>query len=156
MGGDAVSKDDEGVSGGGSAVRKAKRHINGFINYLFTTYDVPRIPVRVKYGYDVVKTPSGAGFGVYIENSDGTNPCIYVGCGKLGKSVTMKCIAHEFVHYMQSLHNRGWNSLPEIESDAEYWAEALFNQYRINKKSKQICIEGVANIWESKPEAGVL
>ena len=91
---------------------------------------------------------------IYIENEDGSNPCIYVGCGKLGKGVTMECIAHEFVHYLQSLHGRGWNDIENAEIDAEYWAQALFNQYKINKKSTRMRVIGVGNIWEGKPKEG--
>ena len=38
----------------------------------------------------------------------------------------------------------------EIEEDAEYWAQALLNQYIINKKSKTMRIDGVGDIWERK------
>ena len=131
-------------------MKKAKRDINRFINYLFATYDVPRIPVHVMYGYETIATPNGYGFGLYTEDADGSNARIYVGYGKLGKSTTMHCIAHEFVHYMQSLHGREMNNSEENEVDAEYWANALLNQFLINRKSKKMHIDGVAEIWESK------
>ena len=92
MAGDTVPEADKGVSVSGGVMRRAKRHINGFINHLFGMYKVPRIPVCVTYGYQVVATPNGMGFGVYIENEDGANARIYVGNGKLGKKVTMECI----------------------------------------------------------------
>lgn len=117
-------------------MRKAKRHINGFINYLFAAYKVPRIPVRVHYGFDVMETENGVGFGVYTQEKDGFNPRIDVGCGKYGSGVTMECIAHEFVHYLQQLNGRGYDNPDALEEDAEYWAQALYNQYRINKKAR--------------------
>ena len=136
-------------------MKKSKRHVKNFINYLFEAYKVPRIPVRVHWGYDVVETPGGAGFGVYMENADGSNPCIHVGCGKLGTGVAMECIAHEFVHYMQHLNKRGWNNIPELEEEAEYYANALYNQYRINKKSKTMRIDGLANVGQGRKREGV-
>ena len=147
---DTVPEADKGVSVSEGVMRRAKRHINGFINHLFWMYKVPRIPVRVTYGYQVVETPNGMGFGVYTENPDGTDARIYVGNGKLGKRVTMGCIAHEFVHYLQSLHGRQMIDGTEIEEDAEYWAQALLHQYIINKKSKTMRIDGVGDIWERK------
>lgn len=136
-------------------MKKSKRHVKNFINYLFEAYKVPRIPVRVHWGYDVVETPGGTGFGVYIENADGSNPCIHVGCGKLGTGATMECIAHEFVHYMQHLHGRGWENIPALEEEAEYYAYALYNQYRINKKSKTMRVDGLADVWQGPELEGV-
>lgn len=133
-------------------MRRAKRHIAGFINHLFNVYNVPRIPVHVHYGYDVVDTPNGSGFGVYSENKDGSDACIHVGCGKLGKSAAMECIAHEFVHYLQQLKGRGYDNPTALEEDAEYWAQALYNQYRINKKSKTMRVDGLSEVWREKPE----
>ena len=131
-------------------MKKAKRHINGFVNHLFEMYRVPRIPVKVMYGYDTVATPNGIGFGVYCENPDGSDARIYVGYGRMGKAVTMVCIAHEFVHYLQSLHGRAICDNIELEEDAEFWAQALYNQYRINKKCTNLRVDGVAEVWRRR------
>ena len=128
-------------------MKKAKRHLNGFINHLFGVYAVPRIPVIIHWGYDVVQTPTGVGFGVYSENTDGSEPAIHIAAGKLGTRIAMQVIAHEFCHYLQHLKGRSWDDV-NIETDADYWSEALVNQYIINKKSKNVRIDGVAPIWE--------
>lgn len=129
-------------------MKKSKKIVNNFINYLFETYKVPRIPVHIHWGYDTVATENGVGFGVYMENQDGSNPCIHVGAGKLGKGVVMRTIAHEFTHYLQALNGRGWSDMEQIEGDAEYWSEALYHQYCINRKSKTMRVDGLGEIWK--------
>ena len=127
-------------------MKKAKRIVNNFTNYLFETYKVPRIPVHVHWGYDTVATENGVGFGVFMQDKDGGNQCIHVGAGKLGKGIAMRTIAHEFTHYVQQLKGRGWDDIPALEDDAEYWADALYHQECINKKSKTIRVDGVGEI----------
>lgn len=133
-------------------MRRSRRYAKNFTNYLFSTYGVPRIPVIIHWGYDVVETPVGCGFGVYMERTDGTDRSIHIAAGKYGTSCMLKSIAHEFVHYLQHLHDRSFEDGPQIEADADYWANALYNQWRINKKDKRIRIEGISPIWTESSE----
>lgn len=128
-------------------MKKSKRHVSKFINHLFATYNVLRIPVYLHWHNDSVITDDMCGFGVFC-CGDGENPFIHVACKRIGKTGVLYVIAHEFVHYLQYLHGFDMGNETASELSAEKFGQALLGQWLINKKDKQIRIEGTLEAWK--------
>lgn len=129
-------------------MRRAKRQVNGFINYLFAKYNVPRIPVYVHWHHDtLIGANNDLAFGVFWYDEHRQE--IHVAGKRAKKSGVMQCIAHEFTHYLQWLHHRDMSD-DRVEADAEYHGAGLLGQYLINKKDKHRRVDGTASIWEPK------
>lgn len=136
-------------------MNKAKRKALNFINYLFSAYNVPRIPVEIKWNYPSLIDPEGkAAFGIFCYGKEpgDENPIIYIAGKKIGCGGVCSCIAHEFVHYLQWLHKRDMDDVTQIEADAEYCGAGIWGQYLVNKKDKNIRIDGHLSIWKTKQE----
>jgi hypothetical protein len=131
-------------------MKKAKSHVNNFVNYLFAMYKVPRIPVYIHWHHNAVVNAEGRyGFGVFCWGGD-ERPCIHVAGKQLGKTGVLHTFAHEFVHYLQYLHGWDVDNGEESEQAAEYYGQALTNQWLINKKSKSIRIDGLLEAWNRR------
>lgn len=136
-------------------MNKAKRQARDFINYLFGVYNVPRIPVEIKWHHPSLIDPSGkAAFGIFCYDKEPgeENPIIYIAGRKIGCAGVCSCIAHEFTHYLQWLHGRDMDDNAQIESDAEYCGSGIWGQYLTNKKDKHIRIDGRLSIWKTQQE----
>ena len=130
---------------------KNKRFVRRFINHLFGTYNVPRIPIYIHYKNKAICDPAGNFcFATYVYE-DGKNGCIHA-AADVGTTTLMVIIAHEFVHYVQRRKGRDMKDTESIERDAEYWSNALVWQWNINKKDKKMRCDGFANIWDEKPK----
>lgn len=134
-------------------MKKAKTQVINFTNYLFSVYNVPRIPVYIHWWHTSVVSENGqCGFGLFCWGNDG-KPCIHVACKAIGKSGALYTVAHEFVHYLQYLHGWDINNDEESERAAEYYGASLIGQWLINKKDKNIRIDGLLKAWEKCPES---
>lgn len=135
---------------------KSKRIVRSFINFLFQEYNVPRIPVRLYWYYPAILVENrgtvNPAFGCYHhDDDDKTSRCIHAIAGtKFGTNITLRIIAHEFVHYLQDIHNRDFNGSEEEE--AAYYADALVGKFLQNKRKNGIHIDGVLTVWEPPKE----
>lgn len=139
-------------------MNKAKRNAKNFVNYLFGTYRVPKIPIYIHWHHPSIVDPVGnAAFGVFCYGYEPgkENPCIHVAGGKIGCGGVCSVIAHEFVHYLQWLHKRDMEDNEQIEADAEYCGAGLWGQYLVNKKDKHIRIDGCLSAWKTRKELEV-
>lgn len=133
-------------------MKKAKRHLQNFVNHLFGIYKVPRIPVYIHWHHPSVVNADGlCGFGVFCYGDD-EKPCIHIACEKIGKNGAHSVFAHEFVHYLQYLHGFDMDNVEESERAADYFGAALYGQWIISKTDKQTRIDGLLNAWEKAPE----
>lgn len=108
---------------------KSKRHINTFINHLFTLYHVPRIPVYIHWHHSsLVDDQGNYGFGaLYFGNP--AHPCIHIAGKVLGKTDIMRVFAHEFGHYLQYHYGQELN-----EEGAEKYASVIMRACAFNKR----------------------
>ena len=132
-------------------MKKAKKQINNFINHLFGVYRVPRIPVYIHWYHDSLVSEKAYGFGLFCYGTE-EKPCIHIACKKTKKTGALGTFAHEFVHYLQYLHGWDLNNDEESECAAEYYGAGLMGQWLINKKDKNIRIDGLMKAWERCPE----
>lgn len=132
-------------------MKRAKRKVNRFVNYLFARYNVPRIPVYFHWHHTTVANKEGqVGFGVFSYGDDDT-PCIHVSCKTVKTTGALFTFAHEFVHYLQYLH--GWviNNDEKSEVAAEYYGAGLVGQWLVNKNGKKTRIDGLLEVWKEAP-----
>lgn len=129
-------------------MNKAKKQAKKFVNYLFEKYKVPRIPVYIHWYHNSVYNEKGEyGFGVFCWGG-GEEPCIHVAGKVIGKTGVLGVIAHEFVHYLQYLHEFDFEKKTESERAAEHFGDGLLGQWLINKKDKEIRIDGTLEAWK--------
>ena len=134
-------------------MNKAKRHARNFINHLFGTYQVPRIPVYIHWRYNtVINNDDEHVFGLFCYDDGDNPPCIHVAGRQIGNTGVMSVIAHEFVHYLQHLHGRDMDNVQQVEADADYFGAGLFGKFLINKKDKHMRIDGTLKAWEERTE----
>lgn len=125
-------------------MNKKKRFINGFTNWLFAEYKVPRIPVKVMYRCDAI-VDGGEKCNGYFGWDNG-EMVILVAAKRLGLTKCLFVIAHEFVHYMQYLNQRNMEETEIIEEDAYYYETPLVGKYIWNKRKKGPKITGVLDV----------
>lgn len=117
-------------------MKKSKNKVRRFINYLYSEYDVPRIPIHVHWHSPALVTDQCKFcFGVlfYGENYPAE---IHVAGKALKTKGVLSTIAHEFVHYLQYLSGLDMDDTEQIEIDADlYGAELLENWMRQVKQS---------------------
>ena len=136
-------------------MNKAKRQTKNFINYLFSWYNVKKIPVYIHWHYPSLIDPDGMmAFGVFMYSKEPgeEKPCIHVAGKQIGCSGVCSVIAHEFTHYLQWAHGRDMDDNEQIEADAEYCGAGLWGQYITNKKDKKMRIDGRLSAWKTKQE----
>lgn len=132
-------------------MKRAKRKVNRFVNYLFARYNVPRIPVYFHWHHTTVINKEGqVGFGVLCYGDDDT-PCIHVSCKTVKTTGALFTFAHEFVHYLQYLHGWAINNDEKSEAAAEYYGAGLVGQWLVNKNDKKIRIDGLLEVWKEAP-----
>lgn len=117
-------------------MKKSKNKVRRFINYLYSEYDVPRIPIHVHWHSPALVTDQCKFcFGVlfYGENYPAE---IHVAGKALKTKGVLSTIAHEFVHYLQYLSGLDMDDTEQIEIDADlYGSELLENWMRQVKQS---------------------
>lgn len=130
---------------------KSKRKVNRFVNYLFARYNVPRIPVYFHWHHTTVINKEGkVGFGVFCSGGD-EQPCIHVSCKTVRTTGALFTFAHEFVHYLQYLHGWTINNDEKSEAAAEYYGAGLVGQWLVNKKDKEVRVDGLLEVWKEAP-----
>ncbi len=130
---------------------KSKRKVNRFVNYLFARYNVPRIPVYFHWHHTTVINKEGkVGFGVFCSGDD-EQPCIHVSCKTVRTTGALFTFAHEFVHYLQYLHGWTINNDEMSEAAAEYYGAGLVGQWLVNKKDKEVRVDGLLEVWKEAP-----
>ena len=125
-------------------MNKKKRFIDGFTNWLFSEYKVPRIPVRVMHRCEAIVDGDEKCQGYFGDDNGET--VIIVAAKKLGMTKCLFVIAHEFVHYVQYLNHRNMEEKEIIEEDAYYYEVPLVGKYLWNKRKKGSKITGVLDI----------
>ena len=83
-------------------MKKKKRIVRHFTNWLFSEYQVPRIPVRVMYDCDAIIDGETKCYGYF--GDDNGERVILVAAKRIGTTKCLFVVAHEFVHYMQFLN----------------------------------------------------
>lgn len=132
-------------------MKKSKRKLNRFVDYLFARYNVPRIPVYFHWHHTTVINAEGkVGFGVFCSGGD-EPPCIHVSCKTVKTTGALYTFAHEFVHYLQYMHGWTINNDEKSEAAAEYYGPALVSQWLVNKKDKARRIDGLLEVWRDPP-----
>lgn len=132
-------------------MKKSKRKVTRFVDYLFARYDVPRIPVYFHWHHTTVINAEGkVGFGVFCSGGD-KPPCIHVSCKTAKTTGALYIFAHEFVHYLQYLHGWTINNDERSEAAAEYYGTGLVGQWLVNKKDKTSRIDGLLEVWRDPP-----
>ena len=135
---------------------KSKRIVHSFIKFLFREYNVPRIPVHLYWYYPAILVEHNETvtpvFGCYHhDDEDETERCIHAIAGtKFGTNMTLRIIAHEFVHYLQDIHHRDFGS--DAEEEAEYYADALVGKFLQNRRKNGTHVDGVLTVWEPPKE----
>lgn len=125
-------------------MRKKKRIIKHFTNWLFEEYKVPHIPVKVLYTADFINDNGIDCYGYF--GKDRGETVILVAAKRLGTTKCLFTIAHEFVHYMQQLNGRNMAETEIIEEDAYTFEKALVGKYLINKKHIGNRIDSVIDV----------
>ena len=111
-------------------MKKKKRIICHFTNWLFAEYQVPRIPVRVLYDCDAIMDGNAKCYGYFGE--DNGERVILVAAKRIGTTKCLFVVAHEFVHYMQFLNGRNMEETEIIEEDFRLMPLAHCNTFSIN------------------------
>ena len=113
-------------------MKKKTRIIRHFTNWLFSEYEVQRIPVRVMYDCDAIIDDGVKCFGYF--GYDNGKRVILVAAKRLGTTKCLFVIAHEFVHYMQFLNGRNMSATEIIEEDAYTFEAPLVGKFLNNRK----------------------
>ena len=125
-------------------MKKKTRIIRHFTNWLFSEYEVPRIPVRVMYDCDAIIDNGAECYGYFGE--DNGERVILVAAKRLGTTKCLFVIAHEFVHYMQFLNGRNMSETEIIEEDAYTFEVPLVGKFLNNRKIGSEKITGVLDV----------
>ena len=125
-------------------MKKKTRIIRHFTNWLFSEYEVPRIPVRVMYDCDAIIDDGVKCYGYFGE--DNGERVILVAAKRLGTTKCLFVIAHEFVHYMQFLNGRNMSATEIIEEDAYTFEVPLVGKFLNNRKRGSKKITGVLDV----------
>lgn len=125
-------------------MKKKKRIVRHFTNWLFSEYEVPRIPVRVMYDCDALIDDGVKCYGYF--GYDNGKRVILVAAKRLGTTKCLFVIAHEFVHYMQFLNGRNMSATEIIEEDAYTFEVPLVGKFLNNRKRGSEKITGVLDV----------
>lgn len=134
-------------------MKKSKNKVRRFINYLYSVYDVPRIPIHVHWYYPALVTEECKFcFGVLFYGENYPTEIHVAGKAIKTKGV-LSTISHEFVHYLQYLNGRDMDDTEQIERDAEMYGEALLLDwlYGYPKEYKLKAWKA----WDHEPQKGV-
>lgn len=126
-------------------MKKKTRIIRHFTNWLFSEYEVPRIPVRVMEDCDAIIDVDGVKCYGYFGEDNGER-VILVAAKRLGTTKCLFVIAHEFVHYMQFLNGRNMDETEIIEEDAYTFEVPLVGKFLNNRKKGSPKITGVLDV----------
>ena len=126
-------------------MKKKTRIIRHFTNWLFSEYEVPRIPVRVMEDCDAIIDIDGVKCYGYFGEDNGER-VILVAAKRLGTTKCLFVIAHEFVHYMQFLNGRNMSATEIIEEDAYTFEVPLVGKFLNNRKKGNEKITGVLDV----------
>ena len=125
-------------------MKKKTRIIRHFTNWLFSEYEVPRIPVRVMYDCDAIIYDGVKCYGYFGE--DNGERVILVAAKRIGTTKCLFVVAHEFVHYMQFLNGRNMDETEIIEEDAYTFEVPLVGKFLNNRKRGSEKITGVLDV----------
>lgn len=125
-------------------MKKKKRIVRHFTNWLFAEYQVPRIPVRVMYDCDAIIDGETKCYGFFGEGNGKRG--ILVAAKRIGTTKCLFVVAHEFVHYMQFLNGRNMGETEIIEEDAYIFEVPLVGKFLNNRKKGNPKITGVLNV----------
>ena len=125
-------------------MKKKKRIVRHFTNWLFAEYQVPRIPVKVMYRCDTI-VDGGKKCNGYFGWDNG-EMVILVAAKRLGLTKCLFVIAHEFVHYFQYLNCRNMDETEIVEEDAYFFEVPLVGKFLNNRKKGNPKITGVLNV----------
>ena len=134
-------------------MKKAKRKVRAFINFLYREYSVPRIPIKVIWYWDTIEVNGNPCFGYCRVDDDEpeANEIAVVAGRKLGTKQTLVSLAHEFIHYLQWLHNRDMKLDDSIEEDAYKYSDLLVNKFLQNHRNYNgKHIDGAIDVWSKK------
>lgn len=133
-------------------MKKSKRIVKEFINFLYREYDVPKIPIHVHWYAKSIVVGDHPCFGVCItyDNEPEKNEIHAVAGTKYGTGSALRIISHEFVHYLQYLNGKfEKENTEEVEDIAEENGQALVCKFIQNhKKTGGIVVDGVIKAWE--------
>ena len=125
-------------------MKKKKRIVRHFTNWLFAEYQVPRIPVRVMYYCDAIMDGETKCYGYF--GYDNGERVILVAAKRIGSTKCLFTIAHEFVHYIQFLNGRNMGETEIIEEDAYFFEAPLVGKFLNNRKKENSKITGVLDV----------
>ena len=125
-------------------MKKKKRIVRHFTNWLFAEYQVPRIPVRVMYNCDAIISRGTECYGYF--GMDNGEKVILIAAKRIGTTKCLFTIAHEFVHYIQYLNGRNMSETEIVESDAYFFEVPLVGKYLNNRKKGNQKITGVLDV----------
>lgn len=125
-------------------MKKKKRIVRHFTNWLFAEYQVPRIPVRVMYYCDAIIDEGKECYGYF--GTDNGERVILIAAKRIGTTKCLFTIAHEFVHYIQFLNGRNMNETEIVEEDAYCFEVPLVGKYLNNRKKGNPKITGVLDV----------
>ena len=125
-------------------MKKKKRIVRHFTNWLFAEYQVPRIPVRVMYYCDAIIDGGTECYGYF--GTDNGERVILIAAKRLGTTKCLFTMAHEFVHYIQFLNGRNMGETEIIEEDAYFFEVPLVGKFLNNRKKGNSKITGVLDV----------
>lgn len=115
-------------------MKKSKNKVRRFINYLYSVYDVPRIPIHVHWYYPALVTEECKFcFGVLFYGENYPTEIHVAGKAIKTKGV-LSTIAHEFVHYLQYLSGQDIDDTEQIELDADMCGSVLLENWLRGKE----------------------
>lgn len=123
-------------------MKKSNNKVRNFINYLYSEYDVPRIPIHVHWHSPALVTDQCKFcFGVlfYGENCPAE---IHVAGKAIKTKGVLSTIAHEFVHYLQYLSGQDMDDTEQIELDADMCGSVLLENWLRQRKRDSMEQEG--------------
>ena len=125
-------------------MKKKKRIVRHFTNWLFAEYKAPRIPVRVMYDCDAIVDGVEKCNGYF--GWDNGELVILIAAKRIGTTKCLFVVAHEFVHYMQFLNGRNMTETEIIEEDAYTFEVPLVGKFLNNRKKGNSKIMGVLDV----------
>ena len=125
-------------------MKKKKRIVRHFTNWLFSEYQVPRIPVRVMYKCDAIIDGEAECYGYF--GTDNGERVILIAAKRIGTTKCLFTIAHEFVHYIQFLNGRNMSETEIVEADAYFFEAPLVGKFLNNRKKGNPKITGVLDV----------
>ena len=125
-------------------MKKKKRIVSHFVNWLFAEYNVPRIPVRVMYDCDAIIDGDAKCYGYF--GWDNGKRVILVAAKRIGTTKCLFVLAHEFVHYFQYLNGRNMDETEIVEEDAYFFEVPLVGKFLNNRKKGNQKLTGVLDV----------